>query len=597
LRVEYLSNVTGNWVGVTTQWLGYGFGRDYGLPPSTPFGGAGANTVGPAILILQQLQSPVGTVANATGAASTRFNWIPINFYDSREGEPRDPATRAGTLVSPIGVMNAVELDVGNLWLWLQAKAGTPYAGGSGTAVNSTKDKGYILYFSDQRGMIPDPDAPYLGTMAGSSLLEDVVNSGSALGGSGRQNNFRAATGLVLRFGIPNPPPPPNHAPAAACSVNPASVYAGSGDTVSVHVNASDPDNDSLSYSYSATGGSVDGAGADVRWSSTGAAVGSYTVNAKVDDGKGGTASCSADIKVEEKPNHPPTASLSVERSPIVQGERTGITCSGSDPDNDPLTYSYTSTGGQIVGSGSSVQFDSNGLQPGSYTVNCSVNDGRGASADASGKVEVKEPPQIKQLEAKLALHSIYFPTAQPTVAKPNGGLAASQAATLDTLAGDFQQYVKYRPDAHLILEGHADIRGAKDYNIKLSERRVERTKSYLVEKGVPADHIETKAFGFEKNMTSEEVKKLIEADPDLSVAEKQKILKNLLTVRLANNRRVDVTLSTTGEQSVRRFPFNAKDALTLLSRAGGETGKTGKAGTAGKAKTPTPAPKKKTNP
>ena len=229
--------------------------------------------------------------------------------------------------------------------------------------------------------------------------------------------------------------------------------------------------------------------------------------------------------------------------------------------------------------------------------MNCSVNDGRGASADASGKVEVKEPPQIKQLEAKLALHSIYFPTAQPTVAKPSGGLAPSQAATLDTLASDFLQYLKYRPDAHLILEGHADVRGAKDYNVKLSERRVERTKSYLVEKGVPADHIETKAFGFEKNMTSEEVKQLIEADPDLSAAEKQKILKNLLTVRLANNRRVDVTLSTTGEQSVRRFPFNAKDALTLLSRAGGETGKTGKTGTTGKAKTPAPAPKKKTNP
>jgi len=96
--------------------------------------------------------------------------------------------------------------------------------------------------------------------------------------------------------------------------------------------------------------------------------------------------------------------------------------------------------------------------------------------------------------------------------------------------------------------------------------------------------------------MTSEEVKQLIEADPDLSPAEKQKILKNLLTVRLANNRRVDVTLSTTGEQSVRRFPFNAKDALTLLSRAGGETGKTGKTGktgTTGKAKTPAPAPRK----
>jgi outer membrane protein OmpA-like peptidoglycan-associated protein len=420
--------------------------------------------------------------------------------------------------------------------------------------------------------------------------------SGSQMGASARQNNLRAGTGFVMRFGIPNPPPPPNHPPVAACSANPASVFAGSGDVVAVHVNASDPDNDPLTYGYTATGGKVEGTGPDARWNSTGVAPGSYTVSAKVDDGRGGTASCSADIKVEEKPNHPPTASLSVERSPILPGERTGVTCNGADPDNDPLTYSYTATGGQIVGTGSNVQFDSTGLQPGSYTVKCTVNDGRGGTADASGNVEVKEPPQIKQLEARLALHSIYFPTAQPTVAKPSGGLLASQAATLDTLASDYKQYLTYRPAAHLILEGHADVRGAKDYNVKLSERRVERAKSYLIEKGVPADHLETKAFGFEKNMTSDEVKKLLEEDPEITPADKQKLVKNLLTVRLANNRRVDVTLSTTGEQSVRRFPFSAKDALTLLSRGGAEKGKA--KAPAPKAAAPKPAaPKKPANP
>jgi len=412
--------------------------------------------------------------------------------------------------------------------------------------------------------------------------------SGPALGSTGRQNSFRAGTGLVLRFGIPNAPPPPNHPPVAACSVSPSSVYAGSGDSVVVHVNASDSDNDPLTYTYSATGGAVEGTGPEARWNSTGVAAGSYTVNVKVADGKGGSASCAVDIKVEEKPNHPPTATLSVERTPILPGERTGITCNGSDPDNDPLSYSYTTTGGQIVGSGSNVQFDSTGLKPGTYTVKCAVNDGRGGTADASGNVEVKEPPQIKQLEAKLALHSIYFPTAQPTVAKPTGGLLPSQLVTLDALASDFLQYLKYRPDAKLILEGHADVRGAKDYNIKLSERRVERTKSYLVEKGAPADKLEVKAFGFEKNMTDADVKAQIEADPDITPAEKQKILKNLQTVRLASNRRVDVTLSTTGEQSVRRFPFSAKDALTLLSRGGAETPKK---------KTATPAPAKKAKP
>lgn len=411
--------------------------------------------------------------------------------------------------------------------------------------------------------------------------------SGAGVDPNSRQNNLRLGTGLVLRLGLPKAlPPPVNHPPIAACSVNPTSVYAGSGDTAAVHVNASDPDNDPLTYSYTVSGGTIEGTGPDARWSTAGLGVGTYTVTAKVDDGRGGTASCAADLKVEEKPHHPPTISCSPERSSIIAGERTAISSAASSPDNLPLTYNYSATGGQITGSGAKVEFDSTGLQPGSYTVKCGVTDERGDKADASTTVEVKEPPQIKQLELKLALHSIYFPTAQPTVAKPTGGLLASQSATLDTLAADFKQYLTYRPDAHLILEGHADSRGAKEYNAKLSERRVERTKSYLVEHGVPADHIETKAFGFEQNMTDAQVKALIEQDDQLAPAEKQKILRNLLTVRLANNRRVDVTLNTTGEQSVRRFPFSAKDALTLLSRSGGETKKTAK-----------PAPKKTAKP
>jgi len=81
--------------------------------------------------------------------------------------------------------------------------------------------------------------------------------SGPALGANARQNNFRAATGVVFRFGIPNPPPPPNQNPVAACAANPTSVYAGSGDSVAIHVTASDPDNDNLTYSYTATGGTV----------------------------------------------------------------------------------------------------------------------------------------------------------------------------------------------------------------------------------------------------------------------------------------------------------------------------------------------------
>lgn len=416
--------------------------------------------------------------------------------------------------------------------------------------------------------------------------------AGTALGGNAHQNSVRLGTALVYRWGFPKaaPPPPVNHPPVASCVANPTSVFQGSSDTVTVHVNASSPDNNPLTYGYTATGGTVEGTGPDARWSSAGAAVGTYTVTAKVDDGKGGTVSCAADIKVEERPHHPPVISCAANPSSIVQGQQASIVSTARSPDNLPLTYSYSASGGQIIGSGAQVQFDSKGAPPGTYTVNCTATDDRGDKADGSTTVEVKEPPQVKQLEVKLALHSIYFPTNLPTRAKPDGGLLPSQEETLRTLASDFKQYLTYRPGAKLILAGHADVRGTKEYNQALSERRVARTKSYLGEQGVPADSIETRALGMEENMTSEQVKKLIQDDPQLTPAERQKLIKNLLTVRLANNRRVDVTLSTTGQQSVRQFPFNAKDALSLMSRG---TGTAKPAAKAGAKPAPKPAPKK----
>jgi len=53
----------------------------------------------------------------------------------------------------------------------------------------------------------------------------------------------------------------------------------------------------------------------------------------------------------------------------------------------------------------------------------------------------------------------------------------------------------------------------------------------------------------------------------DLSDTERAKVLRDLNVIVLAQNRRVDVTLSTTGQQSVRVYPFNAADSLTLIDQ------------------------------
>jgi outer membrane protein OmpA-like peptidoglycan-associated protein len=192
------------------------------------------------------------------------------------------------------------------------------------------------------------------------------------------------------------------------------------------------------------------------------------------------------------------------------------------------------------------------------------VSDGRGGTADCSVDIATQSPTA---LELRLALHSIYFPTAKPTVRNPTEGLLASQKQILVSLASDFGQYLQSKPDAHLILEGHADPRASAEYNQALSERRVESTKRFLIEQGVPAGNIETKAFGDQHNLTDSEVRDAIERNDDLTPAERQKMLDNMTTIILASNRRVDVSLSTTGQRSIRKYPFNAADAVTLLNQ------------------------------
>ncbi len=177
---------------------------------------------------------------------------------------------------------------------------------------------------------------------------------------------------------------------------------------------------------------------------------------------------------------------------------------------------------------------------------------------------------EVTELESRLALHSIYFQTARPTEKNPGGGLVESQQDVLSALAAGFTRYLTFRPEAKLILGGHADLRGSSAYNQALTERRVERAKDFLVEHGVPPGSIEVQSFGKEDNLTASQVKEQIAENPDLTEDDRQKMQSNLRVIVLANNRRVDISLSTTGQQSVRRYPFNAKDALRTHQHPGG---------------------------
>lgn len=261
----------------------------------------------------------------------------------------------------------------------------------------------------------------------------------------------------------------------------------------------------------------------------------------------------------------------------VVEQESATVTWSASNAD----TVSVDPFGSVAATGGRTVQATPTKTTPGpvdetvTYTLNASNACGGSATQTATlhitGSIDVTPPP------ASLELNSIYFPTNLPTKADPMGGLEPSQEARLRTLVADFKQYLQTHPDAHMVLlsfQGHADRRGSVAYNMALSERRADRVKAFLVEAGIPESVLETKAFGKGQELTAAEIKQLNEQNPNLTPEDRKRIAREWAVFLLANNRRVDVVLNVTGQESKRYYPFNSEDVKILMSLRQPSTGR-----------------------
>jgi outer membrane protein OmpA-like peptidoglycan-associated protein len=170
---------------------------------------------------------------------------------------------------------------------------------------------------------------------------------------------------------------------------------------------------------------------------------------------------------------------------------------------------------------------------------------------------------------SELAMRSVYFETNIPTAQDAQNGLLPSEQETLKSIAEAFNRFVAITPGARLTLSGHADERGPNQYNQGLSERRAELVKAFLTEQGVSADALDIQALGEQQNLSADDVKQLMQQNSNLTDEQRQQEMWRLNTLVLANNRRVDISLSPTGQLSVRQYPYNAEDFARLIDRNG----------------------------
>ena len=214
---------------------------------------------------------------------------------------------------------------------------------------------------------------------------------------TGSQNNFRYVGGLNFTFGGAPPVPP-----TASCSASPAEVFPGDPVTAKITTQNFNPKH-TVSYKWNSTGGKMSGSGPSATVDTTGVDPGSYTITATATDEKekkNNVASCTANFAVKARPNYPPTANCSATPSSIAINQGATITISASSPENRPLTYSWTSTGGQLSGSGTSATLTARDSDAGStITVTGTATDDHNLSSSCTASVSV--PPVQKAAEVE----------------------------------------------------------------------------------------------------------------------------------------------------------------------------------------------------
>ena len=115
----------------------------------------------------------------------------------------------------------------------------------------------------------------------------------------------------------------------------------------------------------------------------------------------------------------------------------------------------------------------------------CANNPDQNAQANAAGQAT----PGSQQDFVVNVGDRVFFDT-------DSSDLSPTARATLDKQAQWLNRYSQY---SQFTIEGHADERGTREYNIALGARRAQAVRDYLVSRGIPANRMRTISYGKER--------------------------------------------------------------------------------------------------
>ena len=298
-------------------------------------------------------------------------------------------------------------------------------------------------------------------------------------GGRANLNVARLSAGLVYRLGNITPPPPVTY----QCAASPASVYPGDPVTVTGTAGNLNPKKNAT-YSWTGNNGvKITGDTNTGSVDTNGLNPGSYTVTGHLSQGQkaGQFADCTANFEVKQF--EPPTISCSANPTTVKPGDSSTITAQGVSPQNRPLTYTYSTSAGQVSGNNTTATLNTSGAPAGPITVTCNVSDDKGQTASSTTTVNVEQPPPPPQPKTQT-LCSINFDRDKRRPARVDN----EAKACLDDVALNLQR----QSDATAVVVG--DSATGEKMGPKLAAQRAVNTKDYLVkEKGIDASRVQVR--------------------------------------------------------------------------------------------------------